>query len=89
MVKYDENSNDYYWVNGDGRKDLLTKKEDGTSYLEEYMSFISCAVPYSIGSDELFNIIMEEAESYFHDDKTVSEVSKIIQSRIQLYLDEK
>ena len=56
--------------------------------MDEYLNFLEHAVPYSIDSDELFNIIMEEAESYFDSDKTVTEVTRIIQSRVQLYLEE-
>ncbi len=35
------------------------------------------------------NIIDEEAESYFRDQKTLEEVVKIIQNRVQLYLNER
>jgi hypothetical protein len=34
------------------------------------------------------NIIFEEAESFFNGNKTVEDVAKVIQNRVQLYLNE-
>ena len=37
----------------------------------------------------IYNIVLEEAEAYFADDKSASEVANIIDSRAQLYINEK
>ena len=37
----------------------------------------------------IYNIVLEEAEAYFADDKSASEVANIIDSRAQLYMNEK
>lgn len=66
----------------------LKAKADGTSYLEEYLRLLKSAVPAAFDSDELFSMVMEEANVYFISDKNVDEVIDIIQSRVQIYLDE-
>lgn len=40
------------------------------------------------GNDEITNIITEEAEGFFKGQKSVADVAKIIQSRVQVYVDE-
>lgn len=37
---------------------------------------------------QMYNIIMEEAAAYFYGQKSVDEVAEIIQSRVQVYVDE-
>lgn len=37
----------------------------------------------------IYNIIMEETEAYFAGQKTAEEVAEIIQTRVQIYVDEK
>lgn len=88
QLKYDEAREQYFWTYPEGRNDLVPEKYDGTSYLEEYVNFIKSAVPYSVSSSALFDIVMEEADSYFYSDKDINEVTKAIQSRVQLYLEE-
>ena len=68
---------------------LLPAKKDGSSYLDEYVEFIRNAVPSPVHSDELFDIVMEEADSYFLSDKNLDETIRVIQQRVQLYLDER
>lgn len=65
----------------------LDGKEDGTSYLDEYMELMDEGKPLTVQTD-IRDIILEEAESYFVGNKSEKEVAKIIQSRVQLYLDE-
>lgn len=65
----------------------LEGREDGSSYLDEYMELMdsgeSLSVQYSIQ-----NIILEEVMAYFAGDKSEYEVADIIQNRIQNYLNE-
>lgn len=39
-------------------------------------------------TEVILDIIMDETEDFFEDEKTKEEVIAIIQSRVQLYLDE-
>ena len=54
------------------------------------MDMLENAAPrsYELYSQVLFEIIYEEAESYFDGDKPVEEVMRLIQNRVQLYLSE-
>ena len=50
---------------------------------------ISVAEPSSAtGNDEITNIITEEAEAFFKGQKSVSDVANVIQSRVQVYVNE-
>lgn len=89
QLKYYEDSGQYFWINPGGDMVLMPEKKDKSFYLDEYMKFIQNAVPYPVHSDELFNIVMEEADSYFSSDKNLDEVARIIQQKVQLYLDER
>jgi len=73
--------------------------EDGWSYdyriptqeeVDIILELIGKARPLSNsnGSDEILNIINEEAEAYFKGQKSVEEVTNIIQSRINIYVSE-
>ncbi len=63
-------------------------RKDGTSYADEFIELMDIAVPGSVYY-EIFDIVYEESGAYFAGDKTEQEVAHIIQSRVQLYLDEK
>ncbi|MBQ7926186.1 MAG: extracellular solute-binding protein [Lachnospiraceae bacterium] len=88
QLQYDASGEHYFWVYPEGTNILLPDKFDGSSYLEEYEEFIKGAVPRKAISQEIFNIVMEEAESYFSSDKEISEVTNTIQSRLELYQEE-
>ncbi|MCM1568498.1 MAG: ABC transporter substrate-binding protein [Roseburia sp.] len=89
LVEYDEEENAYYWNRANGYRTLLPRKEDGSSYLEEYVAFLKGVTSRSAHSDELFDIVMEEADSYFYSDKDMEEVIEVIQRRVNLYVSEK
>lgn len=80
---YEEQGEDTYW---DGVKSI--RKEDGTTTLQDWSSFLEQCVPGPIAHKDLSNIIWEEAQGYFEGDKSAETVAAIIQNRIQLYLDE-
>lgn len=65
------------------------RKEDGTTTLQDWSSFLEQCVPAPIAHEDLSDIIWEEAQGYFEGDKSAEAVAEIIQNRIQLYLDEK
>ena len=83
-VQYNEYVEQYMWE-GLG---LLPGKADGSTYVEEYKAFMESCLPDK-GDTVLFDIIWEEAESYFSDAKKAQDVVGAIDNRIQLYLDER
>ncbi len=85
---YNEDNGKYYLIEPDGSWTMLKTREDGSTYYEEFQDFLMHAVPCDF-SDEVFDIIYEEAESYFYSDKEMEEVADVIQNRVELYLEEK
>lgn len=79
----------YYLAYPDETNQELPDRYDKGAYLEEYLAFIERAVPRPAESDTLFDMVMEEADSYFSSDKSLDETVKTIQNRVQLYLDER
>ena len=67
----------------------LALKPDGTSWLEEYLTFIDTCEPASNWRNTpVGTILSEELQPYFAGDKSAKEVAGIIQSRVQIYLEE-
>ncbi len=79
----------YIWTSPNGNGFLLPAKEDGSSYLEEYMEFLKGAAPVKSDTEEVFDIVMEEADYYFDSDKELEEVVDTIQRRVALYMSER
>ena len=88
-----------YWIDADGNK----QEYDATYYIngEEIIlepftqeevdaikEFIYTVKRQSYYNSDIIDIITEEAEGFFTGQKSVDEVTQIIQSRIQLYVDE-
>ena len=66
----------------------IDAKPDGTSYLPEYLTFMdSCRISTGI-TEPIEEIILEEADAFFAGDKDARTVAGIIQSLVQLYLNE-
>ena len=74
---------------GGGRYESLVCKEDGTPYLEEYYAFIDSCVAEPVHVSEVADIIDEEIYQYFDGIFSLDKVIDIIESRVQLYLDER
>ncbi len=89
QVAYNEAGKTYYWKSANNTGYQLPAKADGTSYLEEYVELLEKAVPMAFDSEEVFNLVMEDADSYFHSDKDLDTVVDAIQKRVQIYLDER
>ncbi len=66
----------------------LTGREDGTSYLPEYLELMEQCIPRKTEWNTVRSIVMEEAAAFFAGDKSAHEAAGIIQNRVQLYLDE-
>ena len=56
---------------------------------EEYKKAIEDAKPLPIRTASILTIVLEEAENYFNGSKSAEEVSKVINNRVQLYLNER
>ncbi len=67
---------------------ILEEKEDGSTYAEEYAEFLDNCVSRPMKYMDVWNMIMEEAEKYLEGNQSLEEVCRIIQSRVQLYLQE-
>jgi len=67
----------------------LCIKEDGSTTLEDYVALLESLVPYPGRYDAIESIVWEEAAAYIAGDKSAAEVAKIVDSRVQLYLDER
>ena len=66
----------------------LDGKEDESSFLPEYLELLENGTPEPIWLDDVGSIIVEEAMAYFKGDKEAGEAAAVIQSRVQVYLDE-
>lgn len=66
----------------------LTGREDGTSYLPEYLELLEQCIPRKTEWNTIRNIVREEAAAFFAGDKSAHEAAEIIQNRVQLYLEE-
>jgi len=86
-IKYDESVESYYWSDGTSLARGLASKEDGTTYIEEYKQLLKTAVPYK-GTSFIWDIVWEEVLPYFEGQFTALDVTRKIDNRVQLYLDE-
>ena len=55
----------------------------------EYRQAVEDARPLPLRTRPILTIIQEEAENYFNGSKSAEEVSKIVNNRVQLYLNER
>lgn len=75
------------WREADGET-FVDVKPDGTSYLPEYLALMDSCANRQRGDNQIRDIIEEEAEAFFSGNKDARTVAGIIQSRVQIYLDE-
>lgn len=76
-INYDYDTGEYEWIPA-----LTEKQKDKQIELFKY------SVPDSLFNQTIRSIVIEEAQAYFQGDKTLDDTCRIIQSRVQLYLDE-
>lgn len=75
-----------YWMDNGGFHPVYAKP-DGTSYMPEYLELMDNCTDWT-GRNQIRVIIEEEAEAFFSGNKDAHTVANIIQSRVQIYLDE-
>lgn len=85
---------DSYWIDPDTGKAwwngrTLNIFDDGTNSLQEANAFLAQCVPAPKTYEALQGIIYEELIVYYNDGRSAEETAKIIDNRVQLYLDEK
>ena len=63
-------------------------KRDGSSYIEDYIAFIDSCRAETRNTEEIVDIIREETGAYFQNIQNLDNTVRIIQNRVQLYLNE-
>lgn len=61
-----------------------TTKEE----VDQTVALMEAAKPQSSGNEQVMTIVTEETESFFQGQKTAADVAAIIQSRVQIYVNE-
>ena len=80
-VEYD----DYYYINDEEIKLEPMTQEEVDAVVDYILSVNKCYY----GNTDIANIVSEETAPYFTGQKSAEEVAKIIQSRAQIYVDER
>ena len=80
-VEYD----DYYYINDEEIKLEPMTQEEVDAVVDYIFSVNKCYY----GNTDIANIISEEAAPYFNGQKSAQEAAKIIQSRAQIYVNER
>ncbi len=78
-----ENEGSWYYDDVEVKMGKLT--EEDAQNIRDLVYGITSSASYN---EEMYNIILEDAKAYFEGDKSAQEVADIIQSRVQLYVDE-
>lgn len=84
----DENGKVWFQVAGMREPEELYIFEDGTTPIHRAEAFLESCVAYPITDNVVYKILYEELDAYFSGDKSARDACNIIQSRVQLYLDE-
>ena len=66
----------------------LEGKEDGSSYVKEYIELFDSCIPQKDEYEQIRSIVIEEVPAFFNGQKTAKQVAEIIQSRVTLFLEE-
>ncbi len=66
----------------------IEAKPNGESYLEEYLDFLNNVAAYRNSHSAITAILSDELADYMNNNKSARDIAAIIQSRVQLYLDE-
>ena len=86
-IQYDDEKGQYFYQRAGYVPTYLKENKDGTTYLEIFEEIIAKATPLT-GNQDLLNIMMEELQPFLFGDRSALEVTRKIDNRVQLYLDE-
>lgn len=78
-----------YRYKSNGTNYELETKEDGSTYLEEYLDFLENCAPLPHSYEAIKEIIQTETDAYFDGTQSAEQIAKVIDNRVQLYLDER
>lgn len=78
----------YYQKQNLSQEEIIERLWRTQEEVDEIRTAMECAKPLPLRTMPILEIIYEEASYYFHDVKTLKEVTAIITNRVQLYLDE-
>ncbi|MCM1120434.1 MAG: ABC transporter substrate-binding protein [bacterium] len=67
---------------------VVPLKEDGSSYVEDYIDFLDSCRAKNRSTEDVENIIREETSGYFQNIQNLDNTVRAIQNRVQLYLNE-
>lgn len=84
---YKEHMDKFYWNDGTSSHIVLWESKDGSAYMNAYAELLENAEIYKENT-LLSQIVMEECTLFFAGDSTALEVTRKIDNRVQLYLDE-
>ncbi|MCM1044517.1 MAG: extracellular solute-binding protein [Candidatus Gastranaerophilales bacterium] len=73
-----------YWMNGE----VLTLDPLTQEQYDKLITFIKSVDKAQYSNDDIWNIVLEEAEAFFSGQKSARDVAGIIQNRAQVYVDE-
>lgn len=88
VVADDTNPDALFYSDDKGGYFLLETGPDGSAWQEEYERMQSRSVLVTTDTEDIQQIIMEEAENYFTGVRDAQAVAGLIQNRVQLYLKE-
>ena len=76
-----------YYAYGPGARELEVK-ENGETYLEDYLLFLDRCAPLPRSYKAVENIVLDEVDLFFSGSYTAEQAAERIDNRVQLYLDE-
>ena len=87
-ICYNESTGDYYYEILDNVRMVIEVAADGTAYMEDYKELIENAQVLTYEKEEVLSMIGEELQAFFSGERTAIDVTRKIDNRVQLYLDE-
>ena len=87
-ICYNESTGDYYYEILDNVRMVIEVAADGTAYMEDYKELIENAQVLTYEKEEVLSMIGEELQAFFYGERTAIDVTRKIDNRVQLYLDE-
>lgn len=91
LTRYEPSSysdSDWVYDRGNGIYQTVYVKPDGSTWEQEYLDLMNSCVHKTNDLQDIIDIIVEDASTYFDGSKDLNTVVGIIQNRVQLYLDE-
>lgn len=82
------NNGEWLYDYGNGVYSILYTKADGSSWEQEYLALLNGSVYCPDDTEDIVDIVQEEAEEFFSGVRDAEKTAEIIQNRVQLYLSE-